>query len=105
MNSKIWFITLTTIVLTGCAMTQKGAISRAHNAYEDAKFEKCLARLEQAESYGSYSELQNARISFQRGLCLEGAGRKSEAMAVYKNLIIKYPQTDMAAQARARIEG
>jgi tetratricopeptide (TPR) repeat protein len=105
MKSKLWFIALTTVLITGCAMTQKGAISRAHNAYEDAKFEKCLDTLARAESYGNYSELENARISFQRGLCLEGAGRKAEAIAVYKNLIIKYPQTDLAAQARARSEG
>jgi TolA-binding protein len=105
MQKKISIIVPIAIALTACAMTQKGTLSRAQSAYSDGNFDKCLARVARAESYGDYSEIQNARLSFQRGLCLEGAGRKAEAMAVYKALILKYPRTDWAAQARARSDG
>jgi hypothetical protein len=93
------FLSLT---LSSCATTQKGALSRAQGAYDDGEFEKCLSHVTRAESYGEHSELTNARLSFQRALCLEGAGRKAEAIEVYRNLMQKHPDSDWAAQARAR---
>lgn len=83
-------------------MTQGGAISRAQSAYGDGDYAKCLYHLDRAETYGPYSDVASARLSFQRGLCLEASGRKAEANAVYQNVARKYPDSDWASQARAR---
>jgi tetratricopeptide (TPR) repeat protein len=89
--------------LTACAMSQSGALYQAQKSYQEADYEMCLTKLSQAEGYGEYSESVSSEISFYRGLCLERAGRKSEAVAVYQNLIRKYPQSNGAAQAQGRI--
>ena len=89
--------------LTACAMSQSGALYQAQKSYQEADYETCLAKLSQAEGYGEYSESVSSEISFYRGLCLERAGRKSEALAVYQNLNRRYPQSNAAAQAQGRI--
>lgn len=89
--------------LTACAMSQSGALYQAQKSYQEADYETCLAKLSQAEGYGEYSESVSSEISFYRGLCLERAGRKPEAVAVYQNLIRKYPKSNGAAQAQGRI--
>jgi tetratricopeptide (TPR) repeat protein len=89
--------------LAGCSMSQKGALSQAQRSYQQADFETCLMKLSQAEGYGEHSESVSADISFHRGLCLEGAGRKNEATAVYLNLIRTYPNSSGAIQAQARL--
>lgn len=89
--------------LTACATAQSGALSRAQSSFKEKDYHACLARLSEAESYGDFSESANAQISFYRGLCLEGQGRKAEAAAVYQNLIRKYPNSDWSAQAQARL--
>jgi TolA-binding protein len=63
-----------------------------------------LNHLYRAEHYGSFSDSADAEIALQKGLCLEGVGRKSEALAVYHHLILKYPKSDLVPQAWARIE-
>ena len=90
-------------LMTACAMSQSGALYRAQNSYREADYETCLTKLSQAEGYGEHSEFVSSEIIFYRGLCLERAGRKQEAVAVYHNLIRKFPQSNGAAQAQVRI--
>lgn len=89
--------------LTACAMSQSGALYQAQKSYQEANYETCLTKLSQAEGYGEYSESVSSEISLYRGLCLERAGRNPEAVAVYQNLMRKYPQSNGAAQAQGRI--
>ena len=89
--------------LTACAMSQSGALYQAQKSYQEADYETCLTKLSQAEGYGEYSESVSSEVSFYKGLCLERAGRKSEAVAVYQNLIRKYPQSNGAVQAQGRL--
>lgn len=104
MITKILFTGYLFLLLAGCATAQRGALSRAQSAYGKKEFQKCLAHVDRSESYGNYSDAMNARLSFQKGLCLEGAGRKAEAVAIYRRLIERFPNTDWSAQAKARIE-
>jgi len=98
-----FFATSLVFNLGGCATSQKGALYWAQGSYKKGDYQACLEELGRAEAYGDFSEAVNAEISFYKGLCLEGRGRKAEAEAVYQNLIKKYPNSDWSAQARARI--
>lgn len=90
--------------LAACASTaQKGALIGVQKAIAKKKFDACLDKLDRADNYGNVSATQSAQISFYRGTCLDGIGRKAEAAAVYQNLVNRFPGTDWAAQARARL--
>lgn len=89
--------------LAACAASQKGALYQAQTAYQEADYETCLKKLSFADGYGEYSEPVTADIAFYRGLCLEGLGRKQEALAVYQYLIRKHPNSSAAAQAHGRV--
>jgi len=89
--------------LTACSMSQSGALYQAQKSYQEADYETCLTKLSQADGYGEYSESVSSEIAFYRGLCLERADRKTEAVAVYQNLIRRYPKSNGAAQAQGRI--
>jgi tetratricopeptide (TPR) repeat protein len=104
MSAKIILFPLLSVLLTGCAMAQKGAVSKAGKAYEKNEYQVCLRHLNRAESYGNYSEVVSAQVLFNRGLCLEGAGRTNEAVSVYKVLITNYPNSSLTGQAMARLE-
>jgi TolA-binding protein len=104
MITRITVLATLAATLTGCAMTQKGAVSRAEKAYGKNEYQTCLKHLSRAESYGKHSEVVSAQVLFNRGLCLEGLGRKPEAVAVYKTLIESYPNSSLSVQAKARIE-
>lgn len=101
---RVRVVTLSTLLLLGsCAsIAQKGALIGVRKAVNKQDYAACLENLSEAESYGDFSEQENAQISFYRGFCLEGLGRQPEAAAVYQRLIEKYPDTDWAAQARGR---
>lgn len=102
MSQRLLGAVVVTTMLCSCSMTQKGALSRAEGAYAEGKFDKCLSHVTRAEGYGEHSDITAAQLSLQKGVCLEGAGRKAEANAVYDNLIRKHPNSDPAAQAKAR---
>lgn len=92
-------------LLASCATAQSVALHFGMESYKKRDYEGCLVELGRADGYGKHSEATSAQISFYRGLCLEGAGRSAEAVAVYQNLIRNYPNTDWAAQAKARMAG
>jgi hypothetical protein len=100
----VTIISLVTLCsLAACSISQKGALSQAQRAYHKADYETCLIKLSQAEGYGEFSEPVSTEISFYKGLCLEGSGRKREAVAVYQNLTRNYPTSNGAVQAQERI--
>jgi len=104
MNPKFPLAVLLSILLTSCATAQSGAMSLARKAELRGDFHECLHHLANAESYGDFAETKNAQIAFQRGMCLEGLGRKSEALAMYRHVIARYADSSWSAQAKGRLE-
>ena len=103
MNKRLVVLGMFAASLAGCAMSQSGAVSRAEKAYGKKEFDTCLRHLNRAESYGKYSDVVSAQVLFDRGLCLDGLGRKAEAVASYRTLIESYPSSTLSAQAKVRI--
>jgi len=104
MITRITILAMLAASLTACALSQTGAVSRAEKAYGKNEYQTCLRHLSRAESYGKHSDVVSAQLLFNKGLCLEGLGRKAEAVAVYKTLVESYPSSSLSVQAKARIE-
>ncbi|MBL8519073.1 MAG: hypothetical protein JNK75_00245 [Betaproteobacteria bacterium] len=97
-------IALLTLLLTSCATAQRGALIKANKAIASQNYQECLHHLSSGETLGEYPEGIHAQVTFQKGICLEGLGRKAEAYALYRSLIARHPDSDWTAQAKARLD-
>ena len=97
-------VVLMTTLLASCATAQQGSLIGANKAIANQDYFECLSKLSQGEALGDFSESINAQITFLRGFCLEGLDRKAEAHALYRNLIARYPNSNWAAQGKARLD-
>ena len=104
MPRKTACVVLMTAFLASCATAQQGSLIGANKAIAKQDYFECLNKLSFGDGLGDYSEGVNAQITFLRGFCLEGLGRKAEAHALYRNLIARYPNSDWAAQGKARLD-
>jgi tetratricopeptide (TPR) repeat protein len=104
MPAKNAFVAVLSFLLVSCASAQKGSLIQANKAIAKEDYQECLGKLSFGETLGDYSDAVNAQITFTKGLCLEGVGRKAEALALYRNLIARYPHSDWAAQGKARLD-
>jgi TolA-binding protein len=91
-------------VLCGCVITQKSALVQARKSYAEKDYNACVSGVESALIDGEFVEEISSELMFYKGLCLESAGRASEAIVFYKRAIDKYPDTDSALQAAVRLK-
>ena len=94
---------LSTLILAGCGIAQRGAISNAYEAMANDDYVLALGKLSEAESYKETSPEIQSEISFLRAFCLEREGKYYEAMGLYAFIIKKYPETNYAIMAKGRI--
>jgi len=91
------------VALTGCALAQQGAISKAHSAIEKDDYTYALKSLSDAEKYVEPTPELKAEIVYMRAACYEGLERKSEAIGALKYLVDKFPDTHYAYQAKEKL--
>lgn len=101
--------TLSIILLLLCVgCTSRGAQHRAlddaYDAYSEGNCAKAMLALSQAERYGRLSDPLRPEIALLRGQCLERQGLFPDAVKTYEFLIGRYPNSEYAYRARARLE-
>lgn len=100
----ILLILISSLGLSGCASLQGQALEFAQNSLDHGRYQSALRHLHRAGHYGKFSPEAQAEISYLRGQAYEGLGRLSEAVASYKYVINKFPDTPSAYQAKERLE-
>ncbi len=91
------------VALTGCALAQQGAISKAYSAIDQEDYAYALQSLSDAEKYAELTPELKAEIVYLRATCYEGLKRNSDAIGAFKYLIDNFPDTTYAYQAKEKL--
>lgn len=105
MKKLIYFpLTIAVFVsIFGCGTAQKGAMIRAYSGIENREYGFSLKRLFEAEKYVDPEPALKAEISYLKGICFEGLSKMSDARAMYKFVIDKFPDSQYSYMARERL--
>lgn len=99
----IVFLTLFTV---GCSARQASDrhLDEAYRHYEADNCERVMQSLSQAERRSKPRSQAQPEISLLRGQCLERQGLFVDAAETYRFIIERFPASEYAYRARARLE-
>ncbi|SDJ72700.1 tetratricopeptide repeat protein [Pseudomonas indica] len=79
-------------------------LNNAYRYYEDDDCERVMLELSQAERRSRSRSYLQPEISLLRGQCLERQKLFVDAAQTYQFIIVRYPTSEYAYRARARLE-
>ncbi|MBT8766142.1 tetratricopeptide repeat protein [Metapseudomonas boanensis] len=79
-------------------------LNNAYRAYEDGDCEDVMLELSKAERKSRSRQYLQPEISLLRGQCLERQSLFVDAAQTYHFIIARYPASEYAYRARARLE-
>lgn len=104
---RVSIILMLALLLSG-GCTSRGAQHRAlddaYDAYAEGNCAEAMLNLSQAERYGRLSDPLRPEIALLRGQCLERQGLFPDAVKTYEFILQRYPNSEYAYRARARLE-
>ncbi len=93
------------VLLNGCSRIQLDAsMDNAYAAYDDGDCAKVMSELSVAERVSRSRPYMQPEISLLRGQCLERQALYVDAERTYQFIVMKYPNSEYAFRAKARIE-
>jgi len=97
------FCLIVSIVCSGCAIAQQGAILSAQSDMAKGRYESALKDLTQAQDLKKPAPDRAAYIDLLKALCYEKLGRPVEAKAMYKFVVDHFPGTESGYIAREKL--
>ena len=79
-------------------------LNSAYRAYDKGDCESAILELSKAERSSRSRSYMQPEISLLRGQCLERQSLFLDAMHTYRFIIARYPSSEYAYRARARLE-
>lgn len=100
------FVLFAAAISVGCS--SRSALDRhldsAYQHYQDGDCEQVMLALSQAERRSRHRDNLQPEISLLRGQCLERQGLFVDAAQTYRFILMRYPASEYAYRARARLE-
>lgn len=91
--------------VAGCTrFTLDHHLNNAYRAYDEGDCEQVMLELSQAERKSRSRNYLQPEISLLRGQCLERQSLFVDAAQTYQFIISRYPTSEYAYRARARLE-
>ncbi len=91
--------------VAGCTRyTLDHHLNNAYRAYDEGNCEQVMLELSQAERKSRSRNYLQPEISLLRGQCLERQSLFVDAAQTYQFIISRYPTSEYAYRARARLE-
>ncbi len=102
---RILLLLCCVLALGGCSrMSLDHHLNKAYQAYDRGDCEDALLYLSQAERVSRSRSYIQPEISLLRGQCLERQSLYLDAAQTYQFIIGRYPASEYAFRARARLE-
>ncbi|MNM91443.1 hypothetical protein D3C81_1037400 [compost metagenome] len=99
------FALLLTLLLAGCNSWSSGYhLNNAYRSYKSGDCDRVMLELSQAERKSRARPWLQPEMSMLRGQCLERQKYFVDAAQTYRFIIARYPTSEYAYRARARIE-
>lgn len=99
------FVVLLLVGLTGCnRYSFDHHLNSAYEAYDRGECEAAILSLSKAERNSRSRRYMQPEISLLRGQCLERQSLFVDAQQTYNFIIGRYPTSEYAYRARARLE-
>lgn len=93
------------LIICGCTrMSLDHHLNKAYRAYERGECDDAMLELSQAERASRSRSYIQPEISLLRGHCLERQNLYVDAAQTYQFIIGRYPTSEYAFRARARLE-
>ncbi|WP_447592973.1 tetratricopeptide repeat protein [Aquipseudomonas campi] len=103
MRTLIMLLALTTLV--GCTrISLDRHLDEAYRHYDEGNCEQAILDLSRAERSSRARSYVQPEISMLRGQCLERQNLFVDATQVYQFIITRYPASEYAYRARARLD-
>ena len=102
---RIWLVLIVALGVSGCtrwALDQH--LDSAYRAYEQGNCHRVMLELSNAERKSRARRYLQPEISLLRGQCLERQKLFVDAAQVYEFLLSRYPTSEYAFRARARLQ-
>jgi outer membrane protein assembly factor BamD (BamD/ComL family) len=102
---RILVIVVVLFSMLGCSRHRLDSnLNNAYQAYERGECEEVMLYLSKAERYSRSRGYIQPEISLLRGQCLERQALFVDALQTYQFIIARYPRSEYAYRARARLE-
>ena len=102
---RILLLLVGVAVVSGCTrMTLDHHLNKAYQAYDRGECDAVMLELSQAERASRSRSYIQPEISLLRGQCLERESLFVDAAQTYQFIIGRYPTSEYAFRARARLE-
>ena len=77
---------------------------RAYGSYGRGEYKIAMQRLYEVEAMGELPDRQRAEVYYLKGRCLLGLYNRSEAAGIYDHQIRAFPNSEVSARAKGRLE-
>jgi len=102
---RILLIVLLVLGVAGCSRNSLDRhLNNAYEAYDRGECEEAILSLSRAERSSRSRSYIQPEISLLRGQCLERQALFVDAMQTYQFIITRYPASEYAYRARARMD-
>lgn len=102
---RILVIVVLLFSVLGCSRHRLDSnLNNAYQAYERGECEEVMLYLSKAERYSRSRSYIQPEISLLRGQCLERQALFVDALQTYQFIVARYPTSEYAYRARARLE-